>query len=409
MRKMKRKILSLILSICLCFSLIACGNQSTAPTSSPTKSSEPNDVSKETPAAPSNDETNDVIQEPDSHDELVKLAQQEGKVVVYAITSRLKEAAEAFEEKYGIKVEYSNVKDKEIYTKVTTEVSGNTAGADVVVVHDSYRVQSQLLATGYCFSQTPKSLKSVIAKEYQDPLIWYFGLKNFLYNTEFNDGKPPFDNIWAVTDPKWAGSYYFKDANSEGGNFNFLTMLTNEKWSSKLAEAYKAYYGKDIEIPEGQTAGHVWIKMFLENSIGSDSETTMAEDIARKGQSKQWFGWTAFSKLRALTDTTQFAIDAIIDCEPFSSYLQPVYILITKNTQHPYAALLWTEFMYTDVAWAPYGEEYGSYNVISTLVHSDGYTLDYWLERAVVDDPIYIYESRADMEEFYNEVYYSNH
>ncbi|MBN1776513.1 MAG: extracellular solute-binding protein [Clostridiales bacterium] len=350
-----------------------------------------------------------AIDEPVDHDELVALAQAEGSVVVYAITSRLTEAAAAFEAEYGIKVEYSNVKDKEIYTKVTTEVSGNTAGADVVVVHDSYRVQSQLLATGYCFSQTPNSLKDLIAAEYQDPLVWYFGLKLFLYNTEFDGGVPPFTNIWAVTDPKWSGSYYFKDANSEGGNFNFLTMLTNDEWSGKLTAAYKAYYGRDIEIPDGQTAGHVWTKLFLENSIGADSETTMAKDIAVKGQNKQWFGWTAFSKLRALTDTTQYAVDAITDCDPFSSYLQPCYILITSNAKHPYAALLWAEYMYTDVAWAPYGEESGSYNVISTLVHSDGFTLDYWLDNAVVDDPIFIYENRYDMEEYYNEVYYSGH
>ena len=330
-------------------------------------------------------------------------------MVVYAITSRLTEAAQAFEEKYGIKVEYSNVKDKEIYTKVTTEVGGNTTGADVIVVHDSYRVQSQLLSTGYCFSQTPLSLKNVIPTEYQQPLIWYFGLKLFLYNNEFDGGKQPFDNIWAMTDPKWAGSYYFKDANSEGGNFNFLTMLTSPKWSEKLAAAYKEYYGKDIVIPEGQTAGHVWTKLFLDNSIGADSETSMSKDIALKGQNKQWLGWTAYSRLRALNDPTQYAIDAITESSPFSSYLQPCYILIAKNVKNPYAALLWTEFMYTDVAWAPYGEESGSYNVVSSLKHSDGFTLDYWLDKAVVDDLAYIYDTRYEMEEFYNEVYYANH
>lgn len=406
-----RRLTAILLILGLSLAFAACSstpNQPSSAQSTPAAEQPAEPAATEVPDLPQT-ESADVIQEPESHDELVKLAKEEGSVVVYAITSRLTEAAEAFEKEYGIKVEYSNVKDKEIYTKVTTEVSGNTAGADVVVVHDSYRVQSQLLSTGYCFSQTPNSLKSVIAKEYQQPLIWYYGLKLFLYNTEFNNGEQPFDNIWAVTDPKWAGSYYFKDANSEGGNFNFLTMLTSDKWSEKLTAAYKEYYGTDIEIPEGQTAGHVWTKMFLENSIGSDSETSMAEDIAKKGQSKQWFGWTAYSKLRALTDTTQYAVAAITEANPFSSYLQPCYILITQNTQHPYAALLWAEYMYTEVAWAPYGEESGSYNVIPTLTHSDGFTLDYWLDKAVVDDPLLIYENRYNMEEYYNEIYYSTH
>lgn len=414
-----KRFTAVMLVLCLCMGIAACTSnpQTTQQSSLAPSASQSQNIPAEDPASvptettvPSAEVSNtDIIKEPESHDELVKLAQEEGTVVVYATTSRLTEAAEAFEKQYGIKVEYSNVKDKEIYTKVTTEVAGNTPGADVVVANDTYRVQSQLLATDYCFSQTPNSLKGVIAPEYQAPLIWYYGLKLFLYNNEFNEGKPPFENIWEVTEPKWAGSYYFKDANSEGGNFNFLTMLTSPEWSENLEFSYKQHFGTDIVIPEGQTAGHVWIKMFLENSIGADSESTMSKDIAQKGQSKQWFGWTAYSRLRALNDTTQYAIDAVTQSSPFSSYLQPCYILITKNVRNPYAALLWAEYMYTDVAWAPYGEESGSYNVIPTLVHSDGFTLDYWLDNAVVDDGQHIYETRHEMEDFYNEIYYTTH
>ena len=46
-----------------------------------------------------------------SHDELVARAKEEGKVVVYATSSRIAKAAAGFKELYGIEVEYSNLKD----------------------------------------------------------------------------------------------------------------------------------------------------------------------------------------------------------------------------------------------------------------------------------------------------------
>ncbi|GHV39775.1 hypothetical protein AGMMS49546_12430 [Spirochaetia bacterium] len=57
-----------------------------------------------------------------THDELVAAAKAEGRVVVYSITSRISSASEAFEKLYGIKVEYSNLKDGELIEKVTKEV-----------------------------------------------------------------------------------------------------------------------------------------------------------------------------------------------------------------------------------------------------------------------------------------------
>ena len=81
--------------------------------------------------------------------ELVAAAKKEGKVVVYSITSRIANAAAAFEKKYGIKVEAYNLKDGELIEKVSREVGGNIAGADFVISQDSGRVYGQLISTGY--------------------------------------------------------------------------------------------------------------------------------------------------------------------------------------------------------------------------------------------------------------------
>jgi spermidine/putrescine-binding protein len=65
--------------------------------------------------------------------ELLEAAKEEGKVVVYSITSRISNAAEAFTAKYGIAVEAYNLKDFEMIEKVSREVGSGIIGADFVV------------------------------------------------------------------------------------------------------------------------------------------------------------------------------------------------------------------------------------------------------------------------------------
>ena len=65
-------------------------------------------------ASGSKEEATPVVEEKVmTHDELVAAAKEEGKVVVYATTSRIAKAAEAFSEKYGIETETSNLKESD--------------------------------------------------------------------------------------------------------------------------------------------------------------------------------------------------------------------------------------------------------------------------------------------------------
>ena len=126
----------------------------------------------------------ETVSEPDvSMDELIKLAQAEGEVVVYSATSRIAAAATAFTEKYGIKVQHSNLKDGEMIEKVYREVSGGVQGADFVLIQDSGRIYGQLISTGTLVNYVPARLKSVIPEEFQEPLHFMLTNKVFIYNS----------------------------------------------------------------------------------------------------------------------------------------------------------------------------------------------------------------------------------
>jgi iron(III) transport system substrate-binding protein len=129
------------------------------------------------PAAP-------TVVEEISHDELVARAKEEGKVVVYATSSRIAKAADGFKKLYGIEVEYSNLKDFELIEKVAKEAQAGVAGADFVLAQDAGRLVGELIEPGYLYNYVPPTLKDVVPKNMQNPLQVFAINKVFIYNDE---------------------------------------------------------------------------------------------------------------------------------------------------------------------------------------------------------------------------------
>jgi iron(III) transport system substrate-binding protein len=342
-----------------------------------------------------------------THDELVEAAKAEGKVVVYSITSRISSAADAFKKLYGIEVEYSNLKDGELIEKVTKEVSGKIDGADFVISQDSGRVYGQLIATGYLVNYVPESFKNIIPPQYQDPLVFHEINKVFIFNSEKTQ-EPIIKNVWEATEPKWKGLIQFKDPNTEGVNMNFLTMLTSPEWSAKLEKAYEDLYGKKLVLSAGsKNAGYEWTKQFFANGLVlGNSDTTISENIGIKGQPNTTFGLFVYSKTR-FDATKNLALTAMTEIEPFSGFLYPAFVHLTANAKHPNAAKLFIEYLLTQEGFAPWAKDVGAYSSNPNVpVNSDDHTLSFWEPRLIAEDPLYIYENRADVEEFVNNIAY---
>ena len=243
MRKHSRALVALILGSSMI--LGACGGGKPAATEAPkaaettaapeTKAEEPKaeeTKAEETKAEAAGGEM--------SHDELVEAAKKEGKLVVYSTTSRISTAAENFEKLYGIKVETANLKDGELVEKISLEVGGGVNGADMVLCQDGARVYGELITPGYLVNYVPESLKDQIPAENQNPLVFQFVDKVFIFNSE-QSTDTPITNIWQLTEPEWKGRVQFKNPNQEGVNSNFLTMLTSDEWAGKIADAYKRH------------------------------------------------------------------------------------------------------------------------------------------------------------------------
>ncbi len=331
--------------------------------------------------------------------DLIPQAKKEGKVRVYSITSRISKAGAAFEKKYGIKVEATDMKDFELIDKITTEVKAKAEGVDFVIAQDSGRVYGELLSTGYLQNYVPADLEDQIPAENRKPLVFLYMNKVLMYNNE--NGKPaPIKNLWELTDPKNKGKFFFKSPLQEGINANFLTMLTKPENADKLAKAYKDLYGKDLKLTT-KNAGYEWIKMAFQNGlVMGSSDTKMTESIGVKGQNINSIGLLNYSKIRYAAKKN-LALGVADTVTPFAGFYYPEYVLLVKDAKHPAAAKLFIRFLMTEEGYKYWQSDMGSYSGNKTLKGAKGdKALSEWAKVLVGDDPQFIFEHRAEVEEF---------
>ena len=101
-----------------------------------------------------------------SLDELIAAAQKEGKVATYWHSSRMgKKVAKAFEEKYGVKVLATKMKDSEMTERIVREVSSGNVIVDLVGYDDGPMLDTVLTPQGFVENYVPPFLINKIPQK----------------------------------------------------------------------------------------------------------------------------------------------------------------------------------------------------------------------------------------------------
>lgn len=397
---MKKRILMILLLILLPITIMACSNDDDESQNNENDANETNDSEEANDNNAENGNDSENAESGTENEELVKAAQEEGEVVVYSSTSRIHDAADKFEEKYGIKVEASNLDGTDLITKVSTEAQSDNIKPDFVLAQESGRVQAELIETGFLESKVPESLKDVIPENAQEPLDMIYVNRVFTYNSETYTF-PPVANIWELTEPEWEGEVLMTDPDQDGVNMEFLTMLTNPEWSEKIAEAYKLHYGEEIELTT-ENAGYEWIKAWLDNGVvRAKGDTVMSENVGAKGHDIKKIGLHTYSKLRD-AEEKDLALMPIMSMQPFAGFYYPTMLLTNAEPDHPNAAELFQEFLLTEEGYEPW-MTFGNYSPNPNIPTVAGDTsFEVW-ERVLVEmDPEYIMNNRGELVKFLN-------
>ena len=339
-----------------------------------------------------------------THDELVEKAKAEnGTFVVYGNTSRISTAAEAFAALYDIPFESNNLKDQEIYTKLRNE-NGNAA-ADMVMIQDGAQL-TDAIDEGLVINFVPAEVKDALDEADQQPaLVHQYINKLFIYNN-LGESVPAIKNVWELTAPEMKGNVIFKNPESEKVNMNFLVMCTKPEWADKLAEAYKAWKGEDIDLGSYENAGYKWVAEFLDNVTFGKSDTSIAEEVSQETAAGK-IGLFVLSKLRSssvLTDNLTVAqYDASANgyaVEPFAGFMYPMYTMVNAKASRPYTGMLFIEYLMTQEGFQPWGKSIGAYSPNPAIAVNEGdLAIDVWKNTLVMEDAEYILNS-FEVEDF---------
>lgn len=391
---MKRtRTLSLILAIVMLLGLLsACSGNQSQPTAA-----EVTTVADSTAAETTAAETEAPAEM--SYDELVELAKKDGKLVFYGANSYLQDAANNFAEEFGIEVEFTQLGETEMIEKISAECKTGAPTADLVCAQDTYRVNTDLIGTGYAMNWTNSRITAITGEEDCTAVVWQHDTKMFMYNPTLV-GEDWAYNLWRITDPEYYGLFTFKTPSSEGVNLDMLTMLTSDTYAEKLAEAYKEYYGEDITLTT-DNAGWEFVKKLYENGVLlTSSDSTCATTIGDVNLDKTWMGY--FSTQRYSTQEAK-GIKLAYDynnATPFAGYTYPVYAVVLNGCQHEYAAKLFAEWLLSENGYKAFETYFGGFSANPANAYATSYSFEDVEPYLVQDDADYLMTARVDMEDF---------
>ncbi|MCZ7482820.1 ABC transporter substrate-binding protein [Rhizobium rhizogenes] len=281
-------------------------------------------------------------------DTILAAAKQEKPINIYDSTGKIVEMADKFSAKYGLKATGVKVSaNSQLEMIIRESQSGNVQG-DVVLITDAPSALAQLLPAGFVENYLPGDMAAKIPAQFQNPLAISTNANVWAYNTEAHD-KCPVGNIWELTEPKWKGKVAMVDPLSKSTYTDWFNQL-EAHGNQKVAAAYKAHFGKEIEEKGASTA---WIKALAQNGpLATDGDDPVAEAVGAPGQKQPFFGLLSSAKFRDNADKG-YKLGLCADLDPWVGWTYIKLGLIASKTKSPNMARLFVHYILTEEGIAP--------------------------------------------------------
>ena len=255
-------------------------------------------------------------QGPDREKRLIERAKQEGALTVYTslAPSEARPMAEAFEKKYGIKVELWRALSERVVQRAVSEAKAGRHAVDVIATNGPEMeslAREKVLATYHTphFADLPPA---GIPKH----RLWLPDRLQFFvvgYNTNLVKKEDLPKSLKGFIDPKWKGKLGI-----EAGDAEWMATLV-KKWGEADG---MAFFRKLSEMRPEVRKGHVLLAQLVaagEIPVGLTAYSSNVETLKRKG--------------------------APIDFAPIDAIARTQGIGIARGAPHPAAALLYADFV----------------------------------------------------------------
>ena len=252
----------------------------------------------------------------DREKRLLEKAKLEGALTIYTslAPTESQPLAQAFEQKYGIKVELWRAISERVVQRAVSEARAGRHSADVIATNGPEMeslAREGILTTYY----TPHAADLPPASIPRHRLYMPDRLQIFVvgYNTNLVKREELPKSLMGFADPKWKGKIGI-----EAGDAEWMATLV-KKWGDAQG---MAFFRKLSEMRPEVRKGHVLLAQLIaagEIPVGLTTYSGNAETLKRKG--------------------------APIDWAPIDAVARPQGIGIARNAPHPASALLYADFV----------------------------------------------------------------
>jgi iron(III) transport system substrate-binding protein len=328
-------------------------------------------------------------------------AKEEGSVLVYANTSKIEKAAEAFMELYPeIKVEAFDLGGDDVLLKTVEEQKAGAFTGDVWFSSGGAELVGNVLPHNYVWRFVPDSTAAYTPEEYTQPLLMTrFGTSIFAYNSELND-TCPITNIWELTNPEWKGKFFIEDPLNDASTLSKLITLAYH--ADEMKEAYIALYGSEPVLDEDTPdAGWLWLKRFAQNGpIPEPGGDEVDSAFATPGMTESYMALTSYSNMADVVEGN-LAFEPCWGLTPTVGIQSQSYTGIINQAPHPNAAKLWIKYVTSAEGREPWAK-FGTFFPDSTYVVPEGQkTLEEIFSMTWFIAEQYSYDHMVDARDFY--------
>ena len=286
-------------------------------------------------------------------------AKKEGKVVVYAGSSRIEDQIAIWNEMYP-DITLEGYDTEGISTKMEEEHNAGNVIGDVFFAGDMMQLAGILQPQGIVLPFIPSEFASVLPTSADQPYaIARYGGDVWGYNNQQNPNGCPVKNIWQLVDGSYPNKIYLEDPLAEADKISFfVTMIAH---GDELAAAYKENTGKEWTTDadygtDTPNAGWLWTKKLAKNPnlVVMPGGDEILEAMATLDMTDPaGIGNTSYSKMRD-TLNGEIAFTACEGMKPVMGTSGTTFLGIAANAAHPNAAKLYTRFALTTEGYEPW-------------------------------------------------------
>lgn len=312
----------------------------------------------------------------------------------YVVSPEIRAEFPQFKADFNGKINWTQPKNNAIFAQINSDVNGANNTLSMTLIQDGNQIQSKMLDTKILLNYIPKEWGGNV-KENGEPFALQSLNKVFMYNNV--DPNITYKNTWHFV--RKDSKPQFMGLDSEPVGKNFLYMLTNEKYSDMLKDAYdklnatdKAYFKPFVdemaaEAPalgfkhESAKYALAWIKLWVKQFNQQTDDGPISNNLVNKtavGES----GLLVYSKLRSITETPTSSKNNVTvaayqeDYEGIGGFMYKHYLQVLKTSPFPWTSVAFIHFMTTTKdGFSPWGKDiggYGSYNAVNQDHSKDG-------------------------------------